>query len=44
MHARFERRDAVMRLKVEALGSEGAEEALDHRVVRSVPSATYPSV
>ena len=33
MQARSECLDAVMRLKMVVLGLEGAEEALDHRVV-----------
>lgn len=41
MHAHFERRDAVMRLKVVVLGLEGAEKALDHRIVKEVPFATH---
>lgn len=41
VHASFECRDAIMRLKMVVLGLEGAEEALDHRVVKAVPSATH---
>lgn len=41
MHARFKLLKAVERCKIEILGLEGAEEALDHRVVEAVPSATH---
>ena len=41
MHARFECRDAVMLLKMVLLDFEGAEEALDHRVVKAISFAAH---
>lgn len=41
LYALFDRSDAVIRLKVAVLGVEGAEEALDHRVVKVFSFSTH---